>query len=104
MPTAPPVHRPFGKAKRRPPDRRPSAYARGYDARWTKARAVFLARQPLCVACEAQDKVTAATDVDHVMPHRGDQTLFWDESNWQPLCKPCHSRKTASEDGGFGNR
>lgn len=23
---------------------------------------------------------------------------------WQPLCAPCHSRKTATEDGGFGNR
>ena len=105
MPKAPPVHRPFGKTtKRRPPDRRASAYARGYGPRWAKARAVFLARHPLCRTCDAQGRVTAATDVDHVTPHRGDQTLFWDESNWQPLCKACHSRKTASEDGGFGNR
>nr|WP_292832122.1 HNH endonuclease signature motif containing protein [Mesorhizobium sp.] len=28
--------------------------------------------------------------------------LFWDRSNWQPLCKPCHDRKTATSDGGFG--
>lgn len=25
--------------------------------------------------------------------------LFWDEANWQPLCKPCHDQKTAREDG-----
>ncbi|WP_186318376.1 HNH endonuclease, partial [Bacillus pumilus] len=24
-------------------------------------------------------------------------------SNWQPLCASCHNRKTAKEDGGFGN-
>ncbi|WP_304879789.1 HNH endonuclease [uncultured Parasutterella sp.] len=29
--------------------------------------------------------------------------MFWDESNWQALCKRCHDRKTAAEDGGFGN-
>jgi predicted ATPase len=26
--------------------------------------------------------VVQATVVDHVMPHRGDQRLFWDEANW----------------------
>lgn len=46
--------------------------------------------------------VRAATEVDHIIPHRGDQQLFWDTNNWQGLCKPCHSRKTAQEDGGFG--
>lgn len=30
--------------------------------------------------------------------------LFWDKSNWMALCKPCHSRKTAKENGGFGNK
>ncbi|WP_289184903.1 HNH endonuclease [uncultured Parasutterella sp.] len=29
--------------------------------------------------------------------------MFWDESNWQALCKHCHDVKTAKEDGGFGN-
>ena len=40
--------------------------------------------------------VTPAAVVDHVLPHRGDWSLFWDESNWQPLCKPCHDAKTAA--------
>lgn len=31
-----------------------------------------------------------ATVVDHIKPHRGDMALFWDEANWQGLCKPCH--------------
>jgi 5-methylcytosine-specific restriction protein A len=42
--------------------------------------------------------------VDHIIPHRGDQALFWDEENWQPLCLVCHNAKTAREDGGFGNQ
>ncbi len=40
--------------------------------------------------------------VDHIIPHKGDQSLFWDSSNWQPLCKHHHDQKTAREDGGFG--
>lgn len=43
-----------------------------------------------------------ANVVDHIKPHRGDKVLFWDSANWQPLCKECHDRKTATEDGGFG--
>ncbi|WP_390622926.1 HNH endonuclease [Ralstonia syzygii] len=44
-----------------------------------------------------------ATVVDHIVPHKGDQHLFWRRSNWQALCKACHDRKTAREDGGFAN-
>jgi hypothetical protein len=64
---------------------------------------VFLARRPLCVACMEWSRVTPARVVDHVVPHRGDTRLFWDESNWQALCKPCHDFKTATEDGGMGS-
>lgn len=24
--------------------------------------------------------------------------MFWDKSNWQPLCKKCHDKKTMTED------
>lgn len=43
------------------------------------------------------------TDVDHIVPHRGDPELLYDEANLQSLCHECHSKKTAREDGGFGN-
>jgi len=76
---------------------------RGYGYRWQKAREGYLAKHPLCVECEREGKVVVATDLDHIIPHRGDQVLFWRESNWMALCKPCHSKKTATEDGGFGN-
>lgn len=84
-----------------PSAKRESSHARGYDARWRKARLIYLRYHPLCVACAP--RVVAANEVDHIVPHRGDQELFWDQDNWQALCKPCHSKKTANEDGGFGN-
>ena len=42
-------------------------------------------------------------EVDHIIPAKPDESLFWQSSNHQALCKPCHSEKTATEDGGFGN-
>ena len=79
------------------PDRlRGSATERGYDAKWRRARKRFLQRHPLCANCLSQGVLTPATVVDHIVPHRGDRALFWDEKNWQPLCKSCHDRKTGS--------
>ena len=76
---------------------------RGYGSRWRAAAKAFLSKHPVCAECERQGKFTMATCVDHIVPHKGDRSLFWDKSNWQPLCQSCHSKKTACEDGGFGN-
>ena len=71
-----------------------------YNRRWDSARRTFLRRHPLCRYCEQQGKLTPATVVDHIIPHRGDSRLFWDSSNWQPLCKRHHdSTKQAEEKG-----
>ncbi|WP_374307213.1 HNH endonuclease [Methylocella sp.] len=86
-----PAHRPTPREQRRDADRlRGSAHERGYDARWRKARLVFLAAHPLCAWCEAKGRVTAASVVHHRVAHRGDAALFWDEANWEALCAPCH--------------
>lgn len=71
---------------------RGSARARGYTTAWDKARKAYLAEHPLCRICQAQNHVRAATVVDHIIPHRGDQELFWDRTNWQPLCAEHHNR------------
>lgn len=76
---------------------KPSAAARGYDAKWRKFRRQYLAIHPTCVECGA-----AATDVDHVdglgpLGPRG-----YDEANCAAMCRPCHARKTARHDGSFG--
>lgn len=73
-----------------------------YNYRWQKLRKSFLQRNPLCIHCKRRGKMELATEVDHKTPHQGNQGLFWDEDNWQALCKSCHSTKTVMEDGGFG--
>jgi len=52
------------------------------------------------VHCLANKKAKPSTDVDHIIPHRGDEKLFWDETNWQALCHECHGVKTAKEGRG----
>lgn len=71
---------------------------RGYNYKWQKARERYLLENPLCVYCDRLGRVTAASVVDHVIAHRGDMTLFWDQSNWQPLCKPCHDSVKQAEE------
>ena len=64
---------------------------------------MFLQANPLCadpfeIHTEASE-VVAATEVDHIMPKdKGPAADQWD--NLQALCKSCHGRKTATEDGG----
>ena len=98
---------PYVKAAiRRHDQQRDQSESRGWihSTRWRKGREGHLREYPLCAECERQGAVTAATLVDHVTPHKGDYGLFWDPTNWQSMCDPCHNRKTATEDGGFGNR
>lgn len=81
-------------------DKRKTA-ERGYGAAWQRARLRFLQAHPLCVMCQRDGRVTAAQVVDHITKHEGDQALFWDEANWQPLCKPHHdSDKQMAEKSG----
>ena len=77
---------------------RASSGKRGYNSRWQKARKRYLRTHPLCVRCQEEGRLVEATVVDHIKPHRGDPVLFWDEKNWQSLCKPCHDKKTWNED------
>lgn len=84
-------------------ERRGTAAQRGYGARWQKASKAFLAAHRICVEDERDGQLVASQVVDHIVPHKGDMKLFWDSRNWQALCKSCHDRKTAREDGGFGH-
>ena len=87
--------------KKQVDERRGSAQQRGYTGRWQKARATYLMKHPLCAECLKHNKYTTATVVDHIVPHKGDQELFWDtDNNWQPLCRYHHNAKTMRERGG----
>lgn len=72
------------------------------NRKWMAAAKAFLSQYPFCVLCLARGVVNEGADkyavqgqrnlvVDHIKPHRGDCDLFWDQDNWQTLCKaPCH--------------
>ena len=72
------------------------------SGQWQALRRQQLTLQPLCAECLKRGVYTLASEVDHVVPHRNDERLFYDPLNLQSLCHPCHSQKTAREDGGFG--
>lgn len=63
-----------------------------YNYTWQQKRARYLAAHPFCVHCRENGLFVAATVVDHIVPHQGDQRLFWDEkNNFQSLCRTCHN-------------
>lgn len=62
-------------------------------------RPAALAREPLCRMCKEHGLVTAATEVDHIDGNSRNN----DPDNLRSLCKPCHSGRTA-RDQGFARR
>jgi 5-methylcytosine-specific restriction protein A len=82
-----------------------SAHARGYGYRWQKLAKAYLRANPFAVDVFNcfEGRIYPAEVVDHIIPHKGDQVLFWSISNLQGLRKIDHDRKTALEDGGLGN-
>lgn len=74
-----------------------SAATQGYGAEWRRIRAAHLELEPDCVNCGRP-----GSHVDHILPRR--QGGSNDHANLQTLCASCHSRKTASHDGGFGHK
>lgn len=71
---------------------------RGYGYAWQKARAGHLRNSPLCVMCEREGRVEAATVVDHSIAHRGDMKLFWKTEHWQSLCANHHNSEAQRRD------
>ena len=87
---------------------KPKPAARAESAAWhdlyllpvwkDKLRPAQLAREPFCRECWRSRRARVrATEVDHVVPHRGDLQLFLDPENLQSLCHRCHSAKTMRE-------
>lgn len=79
-----------GSPRSSDPLARRNAAQRGYGHRWRKESKAYLAVHPWCVNL-GEGCTRLATLVDHITPHRGDQALFDDMKNWQPLCSHCHN-------------
>lgn len=84
-----------------PPDKRPSAHRRGYDAQWRKTRAQFLKTHPTCQ--DASGCLKPATDVDHIDGLGPNGPRGYDWSNLRSLCHSHHSQRTARDQPGGWN-
>jgi 5-methylcytosine-specific restriction enzyme A len=47
-----------------------------------------------CVDCRAEGLIRPSDHVDHIIPHEGNLTLFWDRSNWAGRCVSHHTMKS----------
>ena len=89
--------------KHRVKDRRPSARARGYDAKWQQTRADYLRYFPLCQWHEGC--LCEATQVHHLDGQGPKGPRGHDWGNLSGLCAAHHSQITAQEQpGGFNSR
>lgn len=73
-------------------------------ANWYRLRHKALSREPLCRFCKKKGIITAGNTVDHIQPHKGDMSKFFDIMNLQVLCKKCHSstKQRLEKSGEFG--
>jgi len=58
----------------------------------------YLSEHPICEECIR----APATNVDHIDGLEKNWERRLDPTNFRALCNPCHSKKTAMEDRGFG--
>lgn len=91
MPYKPPTHRPARPAVPAHATR-PGNTARGYDGRWRRVRAAYLASHPCCETPRCPEPATQVHHRDGRGP-RGDNS----PANLAALCASCHSRITARE-------
>ena len=75
---------------------------RRYNGAWPKIRSRFLNAHPLCEICMKEGRATPAAEVHHIIPLAEGGTH--DPENLMALCKPCHSRITATEGGRWGKK
>lgn len=108
MPWKSKVHDPLRSVRRQIANAKARAEYRMDKHRWmynlpawrderTGIKRARLSMEPRCRECMKAGVNTAATEVDHVVAHRGDMALFLDIDNTQSLCKRCHSVKTSKE-------
>jgi len=60
---------------------------------WKNLRAKVLEDSPVCQKCG----LNQATEVHHIIPHKGDLNLFLDPNNLAALCHSCHCEETRKE-------
>ena len=84
--------------------RRPEGFSRKEDSmpeyhshRWTRMSRAFRRDHPLCAECQRNGRIAEAQVTDHIIPPWVAGVDFWDENNWQPLCRRCNLAKGARD-------
>jgi 5-methylcytosine-specific restriction protein A len=77
-----------------------------HSARWQALRLEVLARdlytcQQTGVLLVGKHPEPNSPVVDHVVPHRGDERLFWDTGNLQAVSKKYHDGEKRSQEHGW---
>lgn len=67
-----------------------STTARGYGSDWARLSKRIRTERPLCQVCQAQGKVTAATEVHHLLPITLSPHLRLEPTNLLSVCRVCH--------------
>lgn len=78
-------------------EKKETGRTKGYSVEWEKYRWRFLYHNPRCYAC-GRDKTNMSIHIDHIVAHKGNEELFWNETNYIPLCHSCHSVVTGRYD------
>lgn len=66
--------------------------------RWRALRLVILARDPYCKRCERHGRAVGSDTVNHIEKARDNPDRFYDETNLEGVCAPCHSGEIQAEE------
>ncbi|MDR0412008.1 MAG: HNH endonuclease [Treponema sp.] len=65
---------------------------------WRRLRRAALKDNPHCTFCGiSRNDAGAPLELHHIIPPRGNETLFFDSGNVQVVCHACHQRLTQRE-------
>jgi hypothetical protein len=64
---------------------------------WEETSRLYLLQNPNCVKCLLEGSIIPAIVVDHIRLPEDNFDLFWDESNWQALCREHYDKKTENK-------
>lgn len=97
MPTRPPSLRQRSRSSRKPNNwtKRASRHERGYGRAHELMREQVLREEPLCRPCTEANRVAASVIADHIVPKAEGGSD--ERENYQGICRPCHTAKTARE-------
>jgi 5-methylcytosine-specific restriction protein A len=74
-----------------------------YDSpEWRRYSKDYRDAHPLCADPYHRHvgETRAVHAVDHITPHCGNRSLFWNPKNHQPLCEACHNWKSTQDKAG----